>query len=413
MDVKNTREGTVDKKLSKNVLLLGVTSFLTDLSSEMIFPLLPLFLVNILHADISIVGLIDGVAESTADLGKMISGWYSDKIKKRKPFILAGYGFSTFTKPFFALATAWPHVLFVRFLDRIGKGLRGTARDAMIADETTGKTRGRAFGYRKMMDQLGAVLGPLAAYFLLPYFTARMPEADAYRTIFWLSFIPAILAMPVLLLVREKAAKIAETRKVPISAALGPDFKKFLMVTLVFALGMFSYSFMILRAQEAGVKVENIPLMYLSFNVSYMVFAMPVGGSSDKIGRRNMLAIGNLVFGVLCIGLMNAQTALAMWTLFIVYGIFMAIMETVQRAYISDIVGQDIRGTALGLHQGASGFAALPANLAIGLLWSTYGSKAAFTYALAMTALAFVLLILLVKERGKQEKAGFISPPAQ
>jgi MFS family permease len=398
---KTHRTCDSDKYLSKNVLLLGVTSFLTDLSSEMIFPLLPLFIVNILHADTSIVGLIDGIAESTADLGKMVSGWYSDKIKKRKQLILSGYGLSSFTKPFFALATAWPHVLVVRFLDRVGKGLRGTARDAMIADETSIESRGRAFGYRKMMDQLGAVLGPLAAYLLLPYFTARMPEADAYRTIFWLSFIPAILAVIVLLFVREKVVRIAEKKKMSISAALGPDFKKFLLVTLVFALGTFSYSFLILKAQEAGVSVNNIPLLYLSFNVSYMVFAMPIGTSSDKIGRKKILACGYLTFGLMCVGLIYAKTAFSMWLLFIVYGVFMAVMETVQRAYISDIISHDIRGTALGLHQGASGFAALPANLMVGILWSTYGSQAAFAYAIAVTAISLVLLALLVKESRK------------
>lgn len=391
-----------NKKLSKNVLLLGVTSFLTDLSSEMIFPILPLFIVNILHADVSVVGLIDGIAESTADLGKMASGWYSDKIRKRKPFIMAGYGLSTFSKPFFALARAWPHVLAVRFLDRVGKGLRGTARDAMVADETTKETRGKAFGYRKMMDQIGAVLGPLAAYLLLPYFTASVGEEGAYRTLFWISFLPALLAVIVLYFVREKAAaSIPAGKKLALSAALGSDFKRFLTVTLVFALGMFSYSFLILRAQEAGVPVTTIPLLYLCFNISYLVFAMPFGRSSDALGRLKILAFGYLCFIILCAGLIKANTAFQIWMLFMLYGVFMAIMETVQRAYITDVVKPEVRGTALGLHQGASGIAALPANLLAGLLWSTYGSAAAFTYAILVSTIAIILLFAIVREKKK------------
>lgn len=390
-----------DKRLSKNVLLLGITSFLTDLSSEMIFPILPLFLVNVLHADMSVVGLIDGIAESTADIGKMLSGWYSDKIRRRKPFIMAGYGLSTISKPFFALARAWPHVLVVRFLDRVGKGLRGTARDAMVANETTKESRGKAFGYRKMMDQAGAVLGPLAAYFLLPYFTVSVGEEQAYRTIFWISFLPALLAVVVLFFVREKAIATAAVagKKPALSAALDADYKRFLSVTLVFAFGMFSYSFLILRAQEVGVTVTMIPLLYLCFNVSYLVFAMPFGKSSDKIGRIRILAFGYLCFIVMCAGLMKATTTFHIWLLFMLYGVFMAIMETVQRAYITDVVKPEVRGTALGLHQGASGIAALPANLMAGVLWSAYGSAAAFTYGILVSTVAIVLLLVLVRER--------------
>lgn len=385
--------------LSKNVLLLGVSSFLTDVSSEMIFPILPLFLVNILHADMSVVGLIDGIAESTANIGKMISGWYSDKIKKRKPFMVAGYGLSTFVKPFFALARTWHHVLAVRFLDRVGKGLRGTARDAMVADETTEETRGRAYGYRKMMDQFGAVLGPLAVFLMLPYLTAKTNSLEAYRTIFWISFIPAILAVLTLYFVKEKAAKTAKEKKVPISTALGPEFKRFLIVTMVFALGTFSYSFMILKAQEVGVDVGIIPLLYLSYNVSYMFFAMPFGSRSDRVGRKKILGLGYAFFGLTCVGLIYSKTTLQVWFVFLLYGVFMAIMETVQRAFISDIVDSEVRGTAMGLHQGAVGFAALPANVVAGLLWSHYGSAATFKYSLAVSIASIILLAFLVKEK--------------
>ncbi|MBM3309385.1 MAG: MFS transporter [Candidatus Altiarchaeales archaeon] len=390
-----------DKKLSRNVLLLGVGSFLTDLSSEMIFPILPLFLVNILHADVSVVGLIDGIAESTADLGKMVSGWLSDKMRKRKPFIIGGYSLSSVTKPFFALAGSWPHVLIVRFIERIGKGVRGTARDAMVADETTHENRGKAFGYRKMMDQLGAVLGPLVVFLLMPYLTAHMNPSDAYRAIFWIAFIPAILAVITVYFVKEKVQAIVVEKKTTLSMALGPRFKKFLGITLVFAFGMFTYSFLILRAQEIGVDINIIPLLYLCYNLSFLLFAMPVGMSADKIGRKKTLAIGYLIFAFICFGLMKSETTTQMWLMFILYGAFMAIIETVQRAYISDIVNPEVRGTALGLHQGAAGFAALPANLIVGFLWSKYNSATAFTYSILVSLIAVILLAGMIRERKK------------
>ncbi|MDD5111349.1 MAG: MFS transporter, partial [Candidatus Altiarchaeota archaeon] len=252
-------------------------------------------------------------------------------------------------------------------------------------------------------DQLGAVLGPLAAYLLLPYFTASMGEEQAYRTVFWISFLPAILAVIVLFFVREKALATAAAsgKKQALTAALGGDYKRFLMVTLVFAFGVFSYSFLILRAQEVGVAVTMIPLLYLCFNVSYMAFAMPFGRSSDKFGRMRILAVGYLLFIIMCAGLIKATTAFHIWLLFMLYGVFMAIMETVQRAYITDVVSPEVRGTALGLHQGASGIAALPANLIAGLLWSVYGSAAAFTYAILVSTVAIILLFALVREKRK------------
>jgi len=273
----------------------------------------------------------------------------------------------------------------------------------MVADETTEETRGRAYGYRKMMDQLGAVLGPLTVFFMLPYLTVKTSPEEAYRTIFWISFLPAILAVLVLYFVKEKAAKITADKKISISIALGPEFKKFVLVTLVFAFGMFSYSFMILKAQEVGVDVNLIPLLYLSYNVSYMLFAMPFGKRSDRVGRKNVLALGYVLFGLMCVGLVYSRTTLHVWSMFLLYGVFMAIMETVQRAFISDIVSSEVRGTAMGLHQGAVGFAALPANLIVGLLWSRYGSAAAFAYSIVVSLVAVVLLAFLVNEKKREE----------
>jgi len=244
------------------------------------------------------------------------------------------------------------------------------------------------------------VLGPLAAFLLMPYLTTATGSTEgAYRTIFWLSFIPGLLSVAMLYLIKEKAAKMQREKKTSFSKALGPQFKRFLIVTVVFGLGMFSYSFMILRAQEVGVNVNLIPLLYLSFNVSYMFFAMPFGTHSDKIGRKRVLAMGYISFALLSAGLIYSKTTFHVWTMFMLYGLFMAIMETVQRAYISDVVKAEVRGTAFGLHQGATGFAALPANLIAGTLWSMYGSAAAFTYSITVTAAALVLLAATVEEK--------------
>jgi MFS family permease len=235
----------------------------------------------------------------------------------------------------------------------------------------------------------------------MPYLTAHMNPSDAYRAIFWIAFLPAILAVITVYFVREKAQAIVVEKKTTLSIALGPRFKKFLGITLVFAFGMFTYSFLILRAQEIGVDVNMIPFLYFCYNLSFLLFAMPVGMSADKIGRKKTLAIGYLIFAFMCFGLMKSETTTQMLLMFILYGVFMAIIETVQRAYISDIVNPEVRGTALGLHQGAAGFAALPANLIVGFLWSRYSSATAFTYSLAVSLVALILLASLIREKRK------------
>jgi MFS family permease len=390
------------KDLNRNVMLLGVVSFLTDASSEMIFPLIPIFVTTVLGAPASVVGLIEGVAESTADIMKMLSGMYSDKIGKRKPFVFWGYTFSSITKPLFALATTWPVVLFVRFLDRMGKGVRGSARDVMVADYTDEKTRGKAFGYRKMMDQAGAFLGPLMAFLLMPVLLDRFEVGMAYRVIFALSVIPAALAVFILFFVKEKedAARNLKGWKLDFSV-LNRQYKINLLVTVLFYIGVFNYAFLVLRASDVGVMVAIIPLLYMFYNLIYGIAAVPAGMLSDRIGRRAMITIGYITFGLTALGLGLSSSFIGMAFFFGLYGVFMGIMESVQRAYIADLVVKEYRGTALGLYQGAMGFSALPASIIAGLLWDVmfHGVRATFLFSAAVALIAAVFFILVCRGR--------------
>jgi MFS family permease len=391
------------EKLDKNVYLLSIVSFLTDVSSEMIFPLVPIFLTTILGAPVALVGVIEGIAEATADLLKMASGIYSDKIGKRKPFVIAGYGLSTIVKPVFAISYAWEHILFARFLDRVGKGLRGSARDVMIADYTGEKTRGRAFGFRKMMDSLGATVGPFIAFILLPILLASNLPGNAYRLLFAIAVIPAALAVIVLFFVKEKeTGKKASGFKFDLRG-FNYQLKANLAVSLFFSLGTFSYAFFILKAQDTGMAVVLIPLVYMFYNLVYAVSAIPAGELSDKIGRRNVIILGYLVFAGTSIGFGFARNDWSLWLLFGLYGVFMAVMESVQRAYISDLAPPEFRGSALGIYWGAIGLAALPSSVIAGLLWEVplLGVRATFLFGCAIALISVVLFFLFVKEKKK------------
>ena len=386
--------------MNRNVVLLGVVSFLTDASSEMIFPLIPVFVTSVLGAPAAVVGLIEGVAEATANILKMLSGMYSDRIGRRKPFVFWGYTFSSVTKPLFALATAWPHVLFIRFLDRVGKGIRGSARDVMVADYTDERTRGRAYGYRKMMDQLGAATGPLIAFILLNAFLVSRPEAEKYRIIFMLSIIPAALAVAILFLVKEKEDAVRHAKGWrPDFKSLGRAYKVNLLVALLFSIGAFNYAFFILRAQDLKMPLAMIPLAYMFYNLVYGAFAIPVGTLSDRIGRRKVIAAGYLTFGLTALGMGVVGDYWTLLVFFATYGVYMAVVESVQRAYIADLAQPDMLGTAMGLYQGVLGIAALPAGIIAGLLWdvTVHGVKATFLFSTATSIAAAILFIALCK----------------
>lgn len=380
--------------VSPIIAVLGLVSLLTDLSSEMIVPVLPLFLTSVLHINVGAVGIIEGIAESTVSILKFFSGWISDQLGRRKPLMVAGYGLSNLVKPLFALSTSWGQVLTIRFADRFGKGVRGAPRDAMIADVTTIENRGRAFGFHRAMDTLGAAFGPLLAFWILTNFQ------EDYRTIFWVSSIPGIISVILLLVfLKEKPLKIHQFRNKGLPKIrfkqVDRRFLLFTFVSTLFAIGNSSDAFLILRAQNVGMSPALIPLAYFAFNVTYTIFSMPAGILSDRIGRRPVLVAGYLVFALIYFGFAMVQRSTWIWGLFIVYGLYYSATEGIQRAYIADLVPEGQRGTAMGTFNACTGLAALPASVISGYLWELIGPVAAFGFSSLLAVLAAILMLVL------------------
>jgi len=382
---------TRKKGAEKNVFWLGLTSFFTDTSSEMIFPILPVFLTAVLHANMAIVGLIEGVAEACSSILKLYSGWLSDRLGKRKVLIVAGYALSAITKPMFGFATTWTHALAARVMDRTGKGIRTSPRDALIAASVT-KERGKWFGMHRMMDTLGAVAGTIIAILLLSRFSGE----HAFRLIFWLSLIPGLLAVIVLIaFVREAGSPPASRRPALAWKALPSAYKRFVMISGLFGLANFSYAFFLLRAHNLGMMLALIPLLYLVYNLFYAFTSLPAGQLADRFGKRAVLVVGWLLFAVTSFGFAKVAEMRTLWLLFAMYGIFMGITDGVARAYISDLVEEKRRGTALGVYNMLLGLLILPANLLGGILWDRFGVSIPFLAAAIIGAIAALLLIMM------------------
>lgn len=399
-------EKTSIKKLPRNVWIVTATSFLTDISSEMIVYLIPLFLANVLGVRTSIIGLIDGVAETTASLLKIYSGALSDKLGKRKWLTVAGYALSAFAKPFLYIANAWGWVLGVRFADRVGKGIRTAPRDALVADSIDPSQRGLAFGFHRAGDTLGAFLG-LGLAAVIVWSTQSQAEfltRSTFQIVILASIIPAVLAVAVLALGARDVAK-GKPSSAPALSLKGFDsrFKYFLFVVVLFTLGNSSDAFIVLRGQERGLNVLQVMLMVMSFNFVYAILAGPLGALSDKIGRRRLILFGWLAYGLVYLGFALSKTGWQVWILFAFYGIYYAATEGVAKALIADLVPESQRGTAYGLYAAAVGLTALPASLFAGLLWqglgawTGFGASAPFFFGAAMALLAGVLFWRLVK----------------
>jgi MFS family permease len=392
------------KGIKKNVFILGLVSFFTDISSEMLYPIIPIFLTTVLAAPMSIVGFIEGIAESTASIMKVISGWMSDKSGKRKPYVIFGYSLSTISKPLLAFAATWHFVLAARFLDRFGKGLRSSARDALIADSTEVKYRGKAFGFHQSLDTLGAVIGPLFALLFLYLLDGK------YQLIFLIAFIPALISVVLLFFfVSEKKGEEKDSLKFRLSD-FSREFKIFLLITLVFALGNSSNAFLILRAQNIFEISGGIPsiitstfgsiaviaivvLTYVVYNITYSLSSMPAGMLSDKMGRRNVMVGGFLIFSLVYLGFALANKGYQIWILFATYGFYMAMTEGVGKAFVVDMVPPEKRGTAIGLYYTATGLLALASSIIAGLLWDMVGVSAPFLFGSATALVAAVMMI--------------------
>jgi MFS family permease len=374
---------------------LGFTSFFTDVSSEMLIPVLPLFVTGTLKASAASLGLIEGVAESTASLLRIGSGWLSDRIGRRKPFLVFGYGLSSAAKVAMAAAASWPAVLALRFSDRVGKGLRNPPRDALIADSVEAPFRGRAFGLHRAMDTLGAAIGPLVAFGLL----AAWP--GDFRRVFLWSALPALLSIAVLA-VFVRAPRHAAVPGAALGReleALGSPFRRFLVVDGVFRLGCSSIAFVLLRAREAGFTPQQVPLVYMVYNIVYAALSLPAGMLSDRIGRRRLLlaayGLFALVYGLLAWRAAPSILLAAMALL----GLHSALLEVAQRSLVADFVGAAKRGTAFGLYHTVVGLALLPASVVAGALWDRFGARVTFTLDAALAVVAALLFALLLPAR--------------
>jgi len=395
--------------LSTNVLILGLVSLLTDASSEMIYPILPLFLTGI-GATGAVIGLIEGAAETTASLLKVVSGRLSDKLGKRKPFLTSGYGLSTLAKPLLFLATSYWHVFAVRVTERVGKGLRSAPRDALIADSTPEAHIGKAYGLHKAMDSTGAVIGPLLVLPVL--LTAATVTTDTYRLIFLLATIPAALAVLVLFLfVKEppKRAPRATGRMWKDARRLGRRFWALTLVVLIFFAGEISYSFFVLQSQAQGMSTVTTILLYALFNVTFVIVSLPSGMLSDRIGRRPLLILSFILFALTSLVMASATGLLLLALGFILYGVYKGTSEGAFKAFVIDLVPKDLRGTALGVYHTAVGLVMLPGGLVAGLLWDAAGAWGTFGYGIVMSVIALVLMLFLTR-RGDRVIASSDSP---
>lgn len=393
--------------LHHNVFFLGLVSLFTDVSSEMIFTLVPLFVTNVLGAGALVVGLIGGITESFDAVFRIFSGRISDRFRRRKGLAVLGYGFSTAVKPFMLLASAWGGVLAVRFGDRVGKGIRSSPRDALIADSVAADKRGKGFGIHRAMDTTGAVLGLVIAVIIIYAFQGNALDLtnETYRWIVIIGVVPAVLAVIILLaFVHEKglpshaAAQAAGAPPVTVKPAFSARFKLFLVIMGIFTLGNSSDFFIVLRAQDLDVNVLNITLMLVVFNLTYAIVSTPFGILSDKIGRRRVIIIGWTVYALVYLGFAVSASVWQVWLLFAAYGIYYGIVEGAAKAFVADLVPAERRGTAYGYFQGVVGIMLLPASVLAGWLWDTISPATPFYLGAGLAFLAMLGLFFLLKE---------------
>ena len=378
--------------LGINIFLLGIISFLTDVSSEMMLAILPLFIVSLGGGGIAI-GLIGGIGDSVASLLKVFSGYWSDRLRKRKPFAFFGYALSSVAKLFFPFITSWTQLLILRPLERVGKGIRTAPRDALIASSSKVEVRGKAFGFHRAMDSFGAFLGALLAFI---FFWLLKFE---FKPILLIAALISFLAIIPFIWVREKVSDTYSKGRNSFRISLinlPPSFKRYLMVAVIFALGNFTYMFFILRARDVFQPLFSsrlamaIPiLLYCWFNVVYALFSLPGGMLSDKIGRRKTLKLGYFTYGLSCLGFAFTRTLTSFIVLFALYGISFALVEGNQRAFASDFVEENLRGTALGTFHMAIGISTLIASIFAGILWN-YSPQLTFSYGAALGLVAAI-----------------------
>lgn len=402
------------RNLPRNVWAVSLTSFFMDISSEMVINILPLFLSNVLGVKTNIIGVIEGVAEATASILKVFSGWISDKLGGRKWIAVAGYGISALSKPFFYIANSWGAVAGVRWADRLGKGVRTAPRDALVADSIEPEERGLAFGFHRAADTGGAVIGLLIATLAvwLAQSSSQTLGENTFRTVVLISLIPAVLAVISLALGAVDITKKQETAPPKITfKGLGKPFVIFLVIVGIFDLGNSSDAFLVLRAQERGMSVIGILLMLATFNLVYALVSTPAGSLSDRIGRRKVIIGGWLVYGLIYLGFALAQKPWHVWMLYMAYGLYYGLAYGTAKAMVADLVPSELRGTAYGTYNAVLGIIDFPASLIAGLLWQGvggwdgFGPSAPFLFGGVLALLAAILMFFWHPVKLKQETA--------
>jgi len=403
------------KELPGNLWVASATSFLTDISSEMVINILPLFLSSVLGVKTNIIGIIEGVAEATSSVLKVFSGWLSDKLRTRKWLAVAGYGLSALAKPFFYFANSWGAVAGVRWADRVGKGIRTAPRDALVADNVKPEQRGLAFGLHRAADTAGALLGILIAAFIVWKLQAGSSalSEQTFRTVVLISLIPAFLAVIVLAVGTKEVRVGSEVRKVRISLkGLGRNFIIFLVIVGIFDLGNSSDAFLVLRAQERGMSTLNILIMLAAFNLIYTLISTPAGSLSDKLGRRKLIIGGWIVYALIYLGFALARSAVHVGLLYAAYGLYYGMAYGTAKAMVADLVPPEMRGTAFGTYNAILGILDFPASVIAGLLWSGagtwkgFGPSAPFYFGAGMALLAVLLFIFWKPEPLQVEQVG-------
>jgi len=382
--------------LSSNTFLLALASLFADISTEMLYPVLPIFLTQVLNASGSVVGLVEGIAEATQNIVQGLSGSLSDRLQRRKSIALAGYFLTAIAKPLIGLSTVWQGVLGARVLDRLGAGTRSAPRDALIASSVHETIRGRAFGLEGAGDNAGAFLGPLLAAFLIVTW-----ELDI-RYIFYLALIPGLLAFLMVMFVKERPAEVSAKAKIDVSfRQFQRDYWKYLLVTALFGIGNSSNAFLILRTKDIGASLEATILIYAGFNLVAAGISYPAGFLSDQWGRRNVLLLSFLIFLATYLGFASTQNVVVIAVLFVSYGLYQGIFRAVGKALASDFVPEHLRASGIGWYNTAVGLAGLVASIVAGLLWDHIGPSAVFLYGAAFAAVGCIALPVFVPARGR------------
>lgn len=383
------------KDIPGNVKSLGFVSLLNDAASEMIYPLLPIFLTSVLGAGPGALGVIEGVAETTASLLKLFSGWISDKLKKRKFLVLIGYSLAAFGRPLIAITRAWWQVAVIRFVDRLGKGVRTSPRDALISLSTPEEIRGKAFGFHRALDHAGAIIGPLTAIVLLRY-------GMSLKNIFLWALLPGVITVLIVIFFVKEKGFTSKSKTIDFKLSfLSRNFKTYLFIIILFTLGNSSDAFLILRAKDVGIPIVLIPLLWMVLHFVKMTTSIPGGVWSDRIGRRRVIVTGWMVYALIYLGFGLSSNTWHIWSLFALYGIYFGLTEGVGKAFVSDLVTEEFYGTAFGFYHLAVGIAAFPSSVIFGLIWQKFGPLTAFTYGAILAGLASILLLTFVREKNK------------